>query len=254
MNTLSAIIIAKNEEDRIEACLDSISFSDEIIVVDGGSEDKTVDLAKKKGAKIFLAEGDDFSQMRNIGFEKASRGWTFYIDADERVTKVLRDEIKETINNAQSKSVYKIKRKNFYFGKHEWPYIENLERLFQRNALKRWYGKLHESPEIEGEVGTLNGFLLHYTHRDLSEMVKKTIDWSKTEAKLRFDGGHPRVSWWRFPRVMMTAFIDSYIKQGGWKAGTVGIIESVYQSFSIFVTYARLWEMQQGKKHSEENK
>ena len=90
----------------------------------------------------------------------------------------------------------------------------------------------------------MSGFLLHFTHRDLSSMVEKTIEWSEIEAELRFQAGHPEISWWRFPKVMFGEFYNYFIKQRGFKAGTVGIIESIYQVFSIFVTYARLWEKQ----------
>ena len=83
-------------------------------------------------------------------------------------------------------------------------------------------------------------------------MVNKTLAWSKIDAELRFKSGHPRMTWWRFPRVMLTAFFDSYIKQGGWKVGTIGLIESLYQSYSIFITYARLWEMQNKLKIKNE--
>ena len=79
-------------------------------------------------------------------------------------------------------------------------------------------------------------------------MLNKTIEWSETEANLRFSNNHPKMSWWRFPRVMFSAFFNSYLKQGGYKAGTVGIIESIYQAFSIFITYAKLWEKQQKGK------
>jgi len=79
-------------------------------------------------------------------------------------------------------------------------------------------------------------------------MLEKTISWSEVEAQLRYDSSHPKMTWWRFPRVMFRAFADSYIRQKGWKAGTAGVVESMYQSFSMFITYARLWEMQQGKK------
>ena len=79
-------------------------------------------------------------------------------------------------------------------------------------------------------------------------MLDKTIEWSKVEAETRFQMNHPKMTWWRFPRVMITAFLDSYFRQGGYKIGVAGLIESVYQAFSIFVTYARLWELQQKKK------
>lgn len=251
MTKISAIIIAKNEESMIADCLDSLSFCSEIIVIDGGSEDRTTEIAGKMSAKVYEYISSDFSKIRNFGLKKSTGDWILYIDADERATADLALEIKnKTVDSVYS--AYKIKRKNFYFGKHEWPHIEHLERLFKKSKLKSWYGSLHESPEVEGEIGELDGYFLHYTHRDLSSMVKKTIEWSKVEARLRFESGHPSVTWWRFPRVMLTAFFDSYLRQKGWKVGVVGLIESLYQSFSIFVTYARLWEMQNELKIKDE--
>ena len=244
--SLSAIVIAKDEESKIADCLDSLSFCDEIIVIDGGSKDRTVEIAKRMGAKVFECKTNDFSESRNFGLKKSSGSWILYVDADERVTQDLKLDIKNQISKIENDySAYKIQRKNFYFGNHEWPYIEHLERLFKKDKLEGWYGKLHESPKIEGKVGELQGHLFHYTHQDIASMVNKTIEWSRIEAQLRFKSGHPKMTWWRFPRVMLTAFFDSYIRQGGWKVGAVGIIESLYQSFSIFITYARLWEMQQ---------
>ena len=82
-------------------------------------------------------------------------------------------------------------------------------------------------------------------------MISKTIEWSQIEAELRFNANHPKITWWRFPRVMLSAFFDSYIKQGGWRVGTAGIIESIYQAFSIFITYAKLWEKQLKMKNEK---
>ena len=76
-------------------------------------------------------------------------------------------------------------------------------------------------------------------------MVAKTINWSQIEAELRFKSNHPPMSWWRFIRVIITGFVNSYFIQKGYKAGTAGLVESIYQAFSMFITYARLWEMQQ---------
>lgn len=246
---LSGIIIAKNEEERIANCIDSISFCDEIVVVDSSSTDKTVAIAKRMGAVVFEQQSSDFSDMRNFGLSKAKGEWIFYIDADERATPELARDIKYQIVNSKNESIgaFKVKRKNFYLGNHEWPYIEHLERVFKKEKLKGWYGKLHESPKVDGEISELDGFLLHYSHRDLSLMLEKTIEWSQIEAETRLKAGHPKMTWWRFPRVMVTAFWDSYIRQEGWKAGTAGLIESMYQSFSMFITYARLWEMQNKK-------
>lgn len=251
MSKISGIVIAKNEEAMIADCLDSISFCDEVIVVDGGSEDRTSEIAKRMKAKVFAHKSDDFSDMRNFGLAKAKGEWILYIDADERISKDLQEAITYLITASDCRkqlNAYFLKRKNFYLGNHEWPYIEKIERLFRKSHLRGWKGELHESPIIDGKIGELDGYLLHYTHRDLKSMLEKTIEWSKTEAQLRFESKHPKMTWWRFPKVMIYAFLESYIRQGGWKVGTVGLVESVYQSFSMFITYAKLWEMQNEKE------
>lgn len=243
---LSVIIIAKDAEDRIADAIASVDFADEVIVVDNNSTDRTVEIATYLKANILSNNGSDFSKLRNLGLQKAVGDYLLYIDTDEQVSKELRESIDVAIKNKElTLSAYKIKRKNFYLGNHEWPNIEKIERLFRKDVLKGWKGTLHESPIVNGKVGELEGFLLHHTHRDLTSMLAKTIEWSKVEAELRFKSGHPTMTWWRFFRVMITAFFDSYVKQSGWKVGTVGLIESMYQSFSMFITYGRLWEMQQ---------
>lgn len=244
MNTISAIIIAKNEEKMIGDALSSLSFCDEIIVIDNESGDKTKKISEEKDAKVYTISSNDFSEIRNLGISKASNEWILYIDADERVDDKLKSSIKKILSEGSKYSAFKLKRKNYYLGKNEWPKIEKLERFFKKEKLKKWQGKLHESPVIDGEIGELDGFLLHFTHRDLESMLSKTIEWSNVEALLRFNSGHPKITWWRFPRVMLTAFLSSYIRQGGFRAGAVGVIESIYQSFSMFITYAKLWELQ----------
>lgn len=240
-------------------CLESLSFCDEIIVIDGGSEDRTIEIAKKMGAKTFTLKTNDFSKLRNFGLAKAGYDWILYVDVDERIDDNLKTSIVHlTANNdrKQQLNAYFLKRKNFYFGsgeRNEWPYIEKMQRIFRRNTLVGWRGELHETPLFEGKVGELPGFLLHYTHRDLTSMLAKTIEWSKVEAQLRLKARHPKMTWWRFPRVMVSEFFNFYIRQGGWKVGTLGLIESIYQSFSIFITYARLWELQNKRNNKIEN-
>jgi len=244
MNKISGVIIAKNEEKMIGDALESLAFCDEIIVIDNGSTDKTRKISEEKKAKVYDISSNNFSELRNLGLSKASGDWILYVDADERVDDQLKEEIKKIVSQSSTYFAFKLKRKNYYLGKNEWPNIEKLERFFKKEKLKQWKGELHESPVVEGQIGELKGFLLHFTHRDLESMLDKTIEWSSVEALLRYNLGHPRITWWRFPRVMLTAFLNSYIKQKGFKAGAVGIIESMYQSFSMFITYAKLWELQ----------
>lgn len=245
MADISAIILTKNAEELIADCIDSVSFCDEVIIIDDGSTDRTLEIAKILEVKVFSVISRSFAERRNYGAKKAKSKWLLYIDSDERISPELAASIKEKVaDNKSDYSAFRIQRKNFYFGKHEWPYVESLERLFKKSALQEWYGELHETARVNGEIGDLDGYLLHYTHRDLTSMVEKTLMWSEVEAELRYNSNHPKMAWWRFFRVMITAFYDSYVKQKGYKAGTPGFVESLYQSFSIFITYARLWEMQ----------
>lgn len=245
--SITSIIITKNEEKNIEDCIKSINFSNQIIVVDNESHDNTQEIAKRLGAEVIVGKFTNFSKQREEALTRVKSDWILYIDADERVTDKLREEIEKAIKSEASKDAYKIKRRNYYFGKHEWPYYAKLERLFRKSALKGWYGEIHESPKFEGSLGELEGFIDHYTHNDLTSMLDKTIEWSDKEARIRFDAGHPPMAWWRFPRVMATTFLNYYIKQRGFKAGMAGLVESIYQTYSIFITYSKLWEMQNKK-------
>lgn len=245
--TLTGIIIAKNEAEIIGDALKSISFCNEILVVDNGSEDETPKIANTHKAKIIKTKSSNFSTLRNLGKENATGDYILYIDADERVDETLKKSILFEIKSNSSKSAYRINRKNFYLGNNEWPKIEKMERLFKKDKLIEWKGEIHESPVFEGDTGELDGYLIHYTHRNLSQMLKKTIDWSDIEGKIRIEAKHPQMSWWRFPRVMIGSFFNSYIKEKGYKVGVAGLVESIYQSFSTFITYAKLWEMQNKK-------
>jgi glycosyltransferase involved in cell wall biosynthesis len=246
MIKISAVILTRNAEDLIADCIDSVSFCDETIIIDDYSTDRTAELAKHLGASVFPYSSESFAKKRNLGLQKAKGKWILYLDADERVSSELAIAIKGVLERKKDiYAAYRLNRKNFYLGNNEWPTMEKLERLFKKSKLEEWYGDLHESPQVNGDIGDIDeGFIRHYTHQDLTSMLNKTIQWSKIEADLRYNTNHPEMSWWRFYRVMLTAFYDSYIKQKGYKVGTAGLIESIFQSFSMFVTYARLWEKQ----------
>jgi len=248
---ISVIIITRNEEKMIEDCLKSIGdWADEILVVDHASEDKTVEIAKKYKARVsLLPKKSTFSQLRNEGLKEAKTDWIFYLDADERMTDGLKREMGEIINRPQF-FAYAIPRRNFYLGKEVHfggAYPDYVKRLFKRDKLSRWQGDLHEEPIFEGQIGHLREPMVHITHRDLSSMVNKTSDWSQEEARLLYEAKHPPVTWWRILRIMLTEFWHRVVKLKGWRDGTIGWIEAIFQVFSRFITYARLWEIQNKK-------
>lgn len=240
---LSAIIIAKNESERIHACISNLSWADEVLLIDNGSTDDTSAIARRLKITVIEENMRNFSRLRNVGARRAEGLWLLYVDADEAVSPKLKAEILKIVHDPNALAAYVIPRNNIYLGRL-WPYQDGMVRLIQKSSFVTWEGILHEHAIVRGEIGKLKEPFIHNTHRSLSEMVQKTNEWSSYEATLRLDSAHPPISWWRILRVMMTAFFDSFIRQGGWKIGVVGWIESMYQAFSIFITYAKLWEMQ----------
>lgn len=247
---ISAIVLVRNEEELISDCLESLSWVDEVVVIDNGCTDKTIEIAQAKGAKIVKSLKGSFSDRRNLGAKKAQGEWLLYVDVDERVTPLLKKEIEKAVK-AGNYSAYAIPRRNILLG-HEmkwggwWP--DYVLRLIKKDALIAWEGELHEQPKIKGEIGKLTNPLTHFSHRSLSEMVAKTNKWSEIEARLLFESHHPKMTWWRFASVAFREFWFRGIKKMGFLDGTVGVIEIIYQMFSRMITYSKLWEMQNEKK------
>lgn len=250
---ISSVVITKNEEKMIEGCLQSVSWADEIIVVDSHSVDKTVEIAKKYTNKIFDIQKGSFSDRRNLGLSKASGGWILYLDADERISSDLKTEILNTVSQTNASSAYAIPRKNIMFGtwvKYGGWYPDYQVRLFKKDKLIGWQGELHERPKVTGEIGKLKNDLIHYTHRSISETLQKKLEWSGIEAAERLKAGHPKITWPRIIKVMMGEFISRYFLKSGWRDGTVGLILAADEAFSMFVIYTRLWEMQNSHENS----
>ncbi|MCH7640857.1 glycosyltransferase family 2 protein [Patescibacteria group bacterium] len=248
MKKLSAVVPVKNTENLIDDCLKSIGWVNEIIVVDDSSTDKTVEKAKKyKNVEVVEGWGS-FSDRRNQGIKKSNCDWFLIVDADERVPKSLRDEISQLINKSTSQySAFAIPRRNFILGKELkhggwWP--DYAKRLFKRDKFKKWTGELHEEPVFKGKLGHLKNPLIHLKHDNLSDMVDKTNEWSEIEAKLMYKAKHPPMNILRFATAMFREFWLRMVKQRAFMDGSTGIIYALYQVFSRFVSYAKLWELQ----------
>lgn len=246
---LSIVVITRNEEGRIKACLESIKWADEIIVLDNGSTDKTLAIAKEYTDKIFNFNNLDFSSIRNRGIEKATNDWVLYIDSDERVLSSLREEIQQIIKVDQYSAVA-ISRRNIIFGQevNYGPFHKDwVIRLLNKVDFEQWSGKVHEYPKFNGKLGYSKNSLIHLTHRGVDQFMAKVMEWSKVEAKLRLEANHPQMSKWRFIRIFITTVFDQLIKRRGIFGGTVGMIDSILQSLHLYIVYVRLWELQQSK-------
>jgi glycosyltransferase involved in cell wall biosynthesis len=254
---ISAVIIAKNEEEKVVDCIKSVLWCGEIILIDTGSTDKTVELAKKLGAKVYKYEKGGYSDWRNEGLKRAGKDWILYIDTDERVTPVLCEEIKDKLRIKNSEfGAYAIPRRNIILGremKHGGWWPDYVKRLFRKNKLKKWTGDLHEEPVHDGFLGHLENSLIHIKEDNLSDMVEKTNQWSEIEAKLMFDSDHPKMNLARFMTAISREFWFRMVKRSAFLDGTEGIIFGLYQVYSRFISYAKLWEMQE-KVNSEKLK
>src|SRR3989344_9164919 len=154
---LSAVVITLNEEQKLKDAIKSLSFADEILVVDSGSTDKTFDIAKKEGARVIVNKRlKGFTEPRNYGLKEAKGDWILYMDADERVTPELKIEIQKIINvkKFEKYGCFAIPRKNIILGKelkHGW-WPDYVKRLFFKDNIKGWTGDLHEEPDFVGDI------------------------------------------------------------------------------------------------------
>ena len=247
-NKISAIIIAKDAKKKIKGCLQSLGWVDEIVVVDTGSVDNTKEIAKKFTDKIYSYDKGSYPDWRNYGKEKASGIYILYVDTDEVVDYNLRKEIKSRLLNwPENTACYAIPRKNIVFKKwlkHGGWYPDYVIRLFKKSMLKKWKNILHEQPEYQGELDYLKNPLIHYKENTLEEMIEKTNKWSEIEGRLMFDADHPKMNIKRFISAMFREFYFRFVIKLAFLDGGEGIIMGIYQIYSRFISYAKLWELQ----------
>ena len=175
--SLSIILITKNEEANLKECLESVSFANEIIVVDSQSSDKTQEIAKSFGAKLEITtDWPGFGPQKNRALNLATQEWVLSIDADERVTPELKKEILAVISSKEPLNCYAIPRSSWYCGrfmKHSGWYPDYVDRLFKRGTAKFSDHLVHERLLPDGSVGKLKNHFLHYSFRDFSQVLKK---------------------------------------------------------------------------------
>lgn len=247
---LSVVISAYNEERNIEECIESVSdIASEIIVVDNGSSDKTADLAKKAGAKIFTQVNDvrKIDIQKNYGFDKAHEDWILSLDADERVTPKLAAEIIKEISQNSKTAGYWIPRKNIIFGKwirHSLWWPDYQLRLFKKGKGKFPNATVHVPIDVKGDTRHLSEPMLHKSYDSVQTFVNRMNNiYTEVEAEGIVKNGE-KLKWIDAVELPVSDFFKTYFLQKGYRDGIHGLILSVLQSFYMFLVFAKVWEKQ----------
>lgn len=242
---LSAAVIAFNEEANIRACLESLSFCDEVLVVDSGSSDRTADIARSLGARVIVKDWPGHIAQKNFALEAASGDWVLSVDADERVAPELREEIRRALAAETEADGFSMPRRTWYLGRwirHGGWYPDRKVRLV-RKGRARWGGMdPHDRLDCSGPVGALNGDLLHYSYRDLSDHLRRIDSYTTIMAReKRKRGGRA------LPMLVLDPpfkFVKMYVLQRGFLDGWPGFVAAALGSCYVFLKYAKLLELE----------
>jgi glycosyltransferase involved in cell wall biosynthesis len=242
---LSVIIITKNEAASIRRCIESVSWADEIIVVDSGSTDNTADICRALGAKVTITpDWPGFGPQKNRALELASNDWLLSLDADEWVTPELRDEILSTLKNPLT-AAYQMPRLSSFCGtylKHGGWWPDHIIRLFRKNQCRFSDDLVHERVIVTGEIATLKNHLMHESMRDLDHVLAKMNAYSTAGAKMMQAKGRRsslatallRGAW---------AFFRAYILRAGFLDGSAGFIQAVAHGEGTYYRYLKLAQL-----------
>lgn len=239
---LSVVIIMHNEAHNIEDCLDSVSFADEFIVVDSGSNDASVEKAQGKGAKVIIQPWLGFGPQKNFALQQATGDWILSIDADERITPNLAFEILQSIKN-QEFDGYEIPRLSQYCGKeirHSGWWPDNVLRLFKADRAVFSDDLIHEKVICQGKIGLLNHYMQHISYRKIEEVLHKVNSYSTAGAKKVIDR-KKKTSFSSAFTHGLWAFIRSYIVQRGFLDGKHGLMLAISNAEGTYYRYLKAW-------------
>ena len=245
--TISVVVITKNEAGAIERCLRSVDWADEVIVLDSGSTDRTIEIAQELGARVSVtADWPGFGLQKNRALEQATGGWVLSLDADEWVTPDLRDEILNVISRPDGAIAFRLPRLSSFCGRfmrHSGWWPDHVVRLFRRGAAKFSDDTVHERVIVNGKTGTLQEPLMHETFVDLDELLEKMNNYSTLSAQdMRRDGKRSglamavaRAAW---------AFVRTYFLRGGFLDGREGFMLAVATAEGTYYRYVKLLLLQ----------
>lgn len=257
-NSISIVIHTRNVQNGISDCIKSAQLlTNNIVIIDMESTDNTVKIAKEMGVTVFnFSYSQIVEPARAFGISKSQTNWVFLLDADERMTSELAKEIKKIIDSGvvpikigtpQNDVItnYQVPRKEILFHQHWlkyggwWPNYQT--RLINKQFFVNWPKNIHATPSIKGKQGLLKEPLLHYSQNDFSEIVDRTTIFEDKESELLVKVSH-KASTAIFFRKFFGELYRRLIKDQGFRDGTIGIIESIYQAFSKTITYIYLYE------------
>lgn len=244
---LSVVVLTKNEEARIRRCLDSVRWADEVVVVDGMSTDRTVEICESLGARVIRHpfEGS-FAQERNLGLEQATGDWVLQIDADDVVTPSFRTAVERLLSSPQPFDVFKFRRKSYLLGRFMryggwYHYLPNLVR---REAV-RYEGRVHERPIVRGAIGLLEADVEHHPCEDLTAFLSRHNRYTSIQAEelLRQPGQDPAAAINRnLVRRPLKTFWKSYVKKQGFRDGLHGLVFALFFAGVELIKWAKCWE------------
>jgi glycosyltransferase involved in cell wall biosynthesis len=239
---LSIILITKNEAANIRACLESVAWADEIVVVDSGSTDDTVAICKEFGAQVHVHDWPGFGVQKNRALGYAAKDWVLSLDADERVTPELRAEIETILRSEDASDAYLVPRLSNYCGRfmrHSGWYPDLLPRLFKRGKARFSDDLVHERLIVEGNTGKLQGMLLHYAFDDLEEVLHKVNQYSTAGAAMMQGRGREASLTGAVVRGLWS-FVRTYVLRGGFLDGREGFMLAVSNAEGTYYRYLKL--------------
>jgi glycosyltransferase involved in cell wall biosynthesis len=244
MGKISVIIITRNEEENIEPALKSVEWADEIIVVDSGSEDKTIDITIKYTNRIYKKEWQGFVEQKKYALGLASYEWVLSIDADERVSPELKEEIMK--KQPENFDGFNVRRRNYFFNREittcGWDKDYQL-RLFKKSKVDLKERLVHEGFEVYGKVGKLENVIIHNTFSSLHNYFRKVNDYTTLQAEEMYKA-KKKVTALMIWGHTFSAFFRYYISLKGFRDGMHGLIISFINSVSTLLTYTKIWERQ----------
>lgn len=246
----SVIIIALNAADQIEACLKSAEFADEVIVVDSGSVDATVEIAKKQGARVIQQAWLGFGPQKQFAIEQASHDWVLCLDCDERISERLHASIESTLQNPQFQA-YQMPRCNRFMGRwlrHGEGYPDLSLRLFNRKSAHWSEDAVHEKVVTAVTVGKLEGDLLHESAESLAAYMDKQNRYTTLQAQELFQSGK-HASVLQLLISPLIRFIKFYLLRRGFLDGVPGLVHILIGCFNSFMKYAKLMALYAGNRN-----